>query len=258
MKARKSSRKRLAEARANRRSAWTAAITIVSGLALGVLLLFTSPPCLPPQALAAQVLRGDKINPSATTETNLSALTNPNFSATNLPSGLMNNPGLPPAAAVTNELPAFVTVDGDKYRSLSFQQLAAFRFNVTDEMSSQDANMLVATVRVLEQIPTSVKAMNKSAVALTGFMLPIKWSEGLVTDFMLLPNQMGCCYGRMPRINEVVIVNTAGQGVKLLQDIPVSILGTFHVGAVRNNNYLVGIYQMDCERVVEANTLSTK
>jgi hypothetical protein len=255
MKARKNSRKRLAEARANRRSAWTAAIAIVSGLALGVLLFVVSPPCLPPQAVAAQVLRGDKISLSATTETNLSGLTNPN---SNLPSGLTNNASLPPAAAVTNELPAFVTVDGDKYRSLSFQQLAAFSFNVTDEMSSQDANVLVATVRVLKQIPTSVKAMNKSAVALTGFMLPVKWSEGLVTDFMLLPNQMGCCYGRMPRLNEIIIVNTSGKGVKLLKDIPVCVLGRFHVGAIRNNNYLVGIYQMDCERVVEANTLSTK
>ncbi|HUK81290.1 MAG TPA: hypothetical protein VLZ12_01525, partial [Verrucomicrobiae bacterium] len=64
--------------------------------------------------------------------------------------------------------------------------------------------------------------------------------------------------GRMPRINEIIIVNTSGKGVKLLKDIPISVLGTFHVGAIRNHNYLIGIYQMDCERVVEANSLTAK
>jgi len=43
-----------------------------------------------------------------------------------------------------------------------------------------------------------------------------------------------------------------------MKDVPVSVLGTFHVGAIRNNNYLAGIYQMDCERVVEASALNSK
>lgn len=168
------------------------------------------------------------------------------------------NIGLLPATVVTNTPPPIVVVNGEKFRSLSYQSLSSFRFNVSDEMSRPEAEPLVATARVLDQIPPELKAMNEKAVALTGYMLPVKTSEGLVTDFMLLPNTMGCCYGRMPRINEIIIVNTSGKGVKLLKDIPVSVRGTFHVGAIRNNNYLIGIYQMDCERVVEANSLTAK
>jgi hypothetical protein len=258
MKARRIERRRIAEARANRRAAWTAGTTALIGLGLGAILIRVAPPCVTPQAVSAQMFRGDMINLSVTTATNLTALTNPNFSATNLSASLTNSVGLTPAAPVTNKPPAFVTVDGDKYRWLSYQQLASFRFNVTDEMSRPEADPLAATARVLDQIPSEVKAMNEKAAALTGYMLPVKTSEGLVTDFMLLPNTLGCCYGRMPRINEIIIVNTSGKGVKLLKDIPVSVLGTFHVGAIRNNNYLIGIYQMDCERVVEVNSLTGK
>lgn len=235
-----------------------AGAALVLGLGLGVLLLSIAPPCLTPQAVAAQVLRGNKINLSVTTATNLSTLTYQDVAATSPTAVQTDNAGLIPAAAVTNRMPAFVTVEGGKYRSLSYQQLASFRFNVTDEMSRPEADPLTATARVLDQIPPEVKAMNEKAVVLTGYMLPVKTSAELVTDFMLLPTTIGCCYGCMPRINEIIIVNTSGRGVKLLQDIPVCVLGTFHVGAIRNNNYLIGIYQMDCEQVVEANTLITK
>ena len=224
---------------------------LMSGLSLAVAL----PMVTPDMAAAGPTIRGEKIEALPAPS---SALTNPNVSATNHSATATNNIGLSPAAVVTNPLPPIITVAGDKYRSLSYQSLASFRFNVSAEMSRPDADPLVATARVLERIPGEVKTMNERAVALTGLMLPVKWNEGLVTDFMLLPNTMGCCYGRIPRINEIIIVNTSGKGVKLMKDVPVSVLGTFHVGAIRNNNYLAGIYQMDCERVVEASALNSK
>ena len=258
MRARKNNRRKLGETRGSRRAAVIWMLSMALGLGFGALLVISTPPCLTSQAFAVQVLRGEKINLSVTTETNLSALALTNSLVTNYSAATPDASPLPVAAAITNALPTFVTVEGETYRSLSFQELASFPFKVTDEMSSPDANALVATLRVLEQIPAAVKSVNERAVALTGFMLPVKWSAGLVTDFMLLPNTMGCCYGRMPRINDIIIVNTTGKGVKLMKDVPVVVLGTFHVGAVRNNNYLIGIYQMDCERVVEPSALTSK
>jgi hypothetical protein len=108
---------------------------------------------------------------------------------------------------------------------------------------------------VLEQIPAEVKAFKGRAVALAGFMVPVDWKEGLLTDFMLLPSRMGCCYGIRPRINDLVVVHSTGGGVKALQDVPLTVLGTFHVGAIRIEGCLIGIYQIDCERVVEPKSL---
>ena len=39
--------------------------------------------------------------------------------------------------------------------------------------------------------------------------------------------------------------------------IPITIAGTFHVGAIRNDGRLIGIYQMNCEQVIEAATLES-
>jgi hypothetical protein len=212
---------------------------------------------LPPQAAAAQVPRGEKINLTITPGTNL-ALTHANFAATNLSAADTNLIGLPLAPLVTNTVPRTVVIAGETYKGVTFGQLAGFSFQVTKEIGSKYTEPLVATAKVLEQIPPDLKELNEQAVALTGYMLPVKLNEGLVTNFMLLPNTLGCCFGRMPRINEFVIVNTTGKGFKPMKDIPITIGGTFRVGAIRNEYRLMGIYQMDCEQVVEASSLTAR
>jgi hypothetical protein len=71
----------------------------------------------------------------------------------------------------------------------------------------------------------------------------------MVTEFLLLKNQMGCCFGISPGINEWIDVRTSGKGVNPLMDDLLTVYGTLHVGEVRENGYLTGIYRLDCERV---------
>jgi hypothetical protein len=260
MQARRNRRKQVTAGRETRRSWWLTGIGFGIGALLfgGVLML--SPTCLTPQQVAAQVLRGEKIGAlTVTTETNLSGatVTATQLPATNILSTDTNKLGIPLAAVVTNATARVVSIAGDKYQMTSFRQLAGFPFQITTEILAVESDPLLATSKVLEQIPPEVKKLNERAVALTGFMLPVKFNEGLVTDFMLLPNTMGCCYGRMPRVNEIIIVNTTGKGFKHLKDIPITIAGTFHVGAIRNDGRLIGIYQMDCEQVIEAAALES-
>jgi len=195
---------------------------------------------------------------SVTTETKLPSATNAVLATTNLLSSDTNYIGLPLAPEVTNVVARSVTIGGDPYHLISFGQLAGFQFNLSDEMLSMETEPRLATAKVLEQIPPEIKKLNERAVALTGYMLPVKLNEGLVTDFMLLPNTLACCYGRIPRANEIIIVNTTGKGIKPMKDIAITIAGTFRVGAIRNDERLIGIYQMNCERVVEAATLNSR
>ena len=258
MQGRRNNWKRAAEVKANRRSV----ALVVAGCGAGLLLfgsvLLLSPACLTSQQVAAQVLRGEKIgNLSVVTESNLPSTTNSSLAPAVLLSADTNRLGLPLAAVVTNAAPRSVAIGGDKYQMVSFGELAGFLFKISAEILSMETESSLATGKVLDQIPADIKKLNEHAVALTGFMLPVKFNEGLVTDFMLLPNTLGCCYGRMPRINEVIIVSTTGHGFKHLKDVPVTVAGTFHVGAIRNDNRLIGIYQMDCEQVVEAATLNS-
>jgi len=143
----------------------------------------------------------------------------------------------PPASSSSQ----FISSDGDKYRVISFAQLASFIFAPAAEGDS---------ISLTEQVPTAVRSLNEKSVALTGFMLPVQTENNLTTDFLLLRNQSACCYGVMPKINEWVIVRTTGKGVKATMDTPITVLGTFHVGAVSENGSLSGIYKLDCDRII--------
>jgi hypothetical protein len=139
--------------------------------------------------------------------------------------------------------PQFIESEGEKYRVVSFAQLASFIF-----ASTADADSIAMT----EQVPVPVRALNEKSVALTGFMLPVQTENNLTTDFLLLRNQSACCYGVMPKINEWVIVRTTGKGVNAVMDTPITVLGTFHVSAVSENGTLSGIYKLDCDKIINS------
>jgi hypothetical protein len=141
------------------------------------------------------------------------------------------------------------TLKGDQFIETSFDKLAAFTFKAGSDAPVSSENAIEASRQILAQIPASVKALNEKRIAIRGFMLPMKLEHGRVIEFLLLRNQMGCCYGIPPSMNEVIDVRTNGKGLPTLMDDPVTAYGTLHIVEVRENGYLTGIYKLDCERV---------
>lgn len=130
--------------------------------------------------------------------------------------------------------------------TVGFDKLASYNFEVDEAPFTNQA----AGDKANEQIPARVKAFDQHKVSITGFMLPLKVTSGEVTEFLIMKDQSLCCYGSVPKINEWVSVKTASHGVKPIMDQPVSIQGTLHVGAMRENGYLIGIYQMDGDKLI--------
>lgn len=130
--------------------------------------------------------------------------------------------------------------------SVGFDKLSAFKYEVPDEnpdspfSKGQDPDT---------QIPDSVKEISGKRVSLKGFMLPLKVEQGLVTELLIMRDQSMCCFGTVPKINEWVSVKMTGKGVKPVMDQAITMVGTLKIGAIRENGYLVGIYQMDGERM---------
>ncbi|HVY54858.1 MAG TPA: DUF3299 domain-containing protein [Thermodesulfobacteriota bacterium] len=101
-----------------------------------------------------------------------------------------------------------------------------------------------------ERIPEVVKELNGKIVKITGFMLPIDFDSGTVKSFMLLNNQMGCCFGVMPRVNEFVYVEMPeGKSTKYMTDVPLAVTGRLEVV---KGNLVGGIYSMTADRVETA------
>jgi len=153
------------------------------------------------------------------------------------PDAPADKPAAGPAAGATAAEGEFVTVGFDK--------LSTFQYDVPEEVGEVKADAPDPD----KQIPPTVKELNGRRVSLKGFMLPLKVEQGLVTELLIMRDQSMCCYGTVPKINEWVSVKMTGKGVKPVMDQAVTMMGTLKVGAIRENGYLVGIYEMAGEKM---------
>lgn len=145
-------------------------------------------------------------------------------------------PSAPPAAQENSNEPLIV----------GFDRLASFTYEMPDDPGNTNR---VATEKSESQIPKEIRALDKKSVALKGFMLPLKVEGGLVTELLIMRDQSMCCYGAVPKITEWVSVKMTSKGVKPIMDQPITMFGTLRVGEMRENGYLVGIYQLEGEKM---------
>lgn len=152
-------------------------------------------------------------------------------------------PKVDPAAPV-NEQPAVE----NGYLKLGFEQLASYAFNPPPFDPAADPKAIPPTGE--EQIPAMVKSWNGKKAVITGYMVPVKMDKGLVTEFLLMRNTMACCFGTVPNLNEWVVVKMK-KGVPPLMDVPVAFYGNLKVGAMFENGYMTGLYELDGEKMGE-------
>lgn len=165
-----------------------------------------------------------------------------------------------PSAAVTEPPPNLVEliqpiVDAkddflpeviDGYEGVSFDKLASFPYEVPlDPITNK-----VELAKLNAQIPARIKSLDKKLVAIRGFMLPLKVENGLVTELLIMRDQSMCCFGTVPKINEWINIRMAGDGVQPIMDQSITLMGELKVGEVLENDYLVGIYEMEGDKMI--------
>jgi hypothetical protein len=147
--------------------------------------------------------------------------------------------------AATDKTIAAIGKDGG-YQSLGFNRLANFEFTPPADDMSPSAKSLTETNG---QIPAEIKKLDTAKVTISGFMLPVKMENGFVREFLLMKDQSACCYGVVPNMNEWVVVKMNKDGIKPYQDSVVFVSGTLKVGAIVDNGYLAGIYQLSADKM---------
>jgi hypothetical protein len=150
-----------------------------------------------------------------------------------------------PVAALAAAEPVIPAPEVDAgYLKLGFDRLSSFKFVAPD--FDPVANPRATPPSGEDQIPSIVKTWNGKKAIVTGFMLPTKLENGKAVEFLLMANQMACCYGTVPNMNDWVIVKIP-KGVPITQDVPISFRGTFKVNAMFESGYMTGIYQLEAE-----------
>jgi hypothetical protein len=153
-----------------------------------------------------------------------------------------------PVPAAKPETNHVTLIDGQQYRVVDFQWLASYPFDAPNEKLTSDT----AIARAEQQIPAAIKALDGQKVVLRGFMVPIKDLQGRATEFLLVRDQPTCCYSGMTAITEFVSVKVPSPGVKSTMDQPVLVQGKLHVGAVLEGGFVLGIYQLDGEKLADS------
>jgi hypothetical protein len=137
------------------------------------------------------------------------------------------------------------------YQRLGFDILSAFPFEVTRAMAEASNNLATVSAATQATIPKTVQALDNHLAAIRGFLLPLKMNNGLAIELLLMRNQNLCCFGAVPKINEWILVQAPGEGVKPVMDRPITVMGRLRVGEIREGGYLVGIYRMEAEKILE-------
>lgn len=158
------------------------------------------------------------------------------------------------ASERADQAPELDTVQGAPletkiYQSLNFNMLTSYPFREPN-WAKMDDPAYVASLKLDEQISPQIQAMNGKKVEIQGFMLPLDMLEGHLRTFMLLKDQMACCYGNIPRLNEWVYVRVPKKKeINIHQDVLVTLFGTLRVGAKFEREVLTGIYHLELDRI---------
>ena len=138
-------------------------------------------------------------------------------------------------------------IEGEFIR-LSFDKLSAFDYDVFEVYSETNAGRPL--LKSTNSIPPQIKAYDGKRVTVSGFVLPLRTRNRLVSEFLLLRDQGTCCFGAQAQINHFVRVRLKGGGFSPGSPVPYKASGFFHAGESYVGGYLAGIYSMDAENVI--------
>jgi hypothetical protein len=138
------------------------------------------------------------------------------------------------ASAAPKEIDGFLQID--------FVRLSDFKVEAPAYDPNVKTELTLAAVD--QQIPAAIKEYGGRQAQVTGFMLPIKMDGQLVSEFLLMRDQMMCCYGITPRLNDWVVVKMQ-KPVRYTPDVPVAFRGKLQVKTMQEQGFITGIYQLD-------------
>ena len=169
-----------------------------------------------------------------------------------------NQTNTPPSPASVSPLPKIESEKSVKptrgYQSLTFETLTNFDIREPDWDKIEDP-AYVAELNLDEDIPSQIKALSGEKIGIEGFMLPLQGEDDNLQSFVLLENQLACCFGAIPLLNEWVYVTVPKKKkIRSYQDELVMIYGTLRVGAEFEDGMLNGIYHLELDRL-EADAL---
>lgn len=131
------------------------------------------------------------------------------------------------------------------YKSIAFRDLTGFEYSVEWEKDGKEFDFSAYAQRV----PKKLRKISNTKVAIEGFMIPTIVDENNeLKEFLLLPDQMSCCFGQTPEANGWIVVS-AEQGAEVMMDRIIRITGELTVEERWDEEFFVGLYHIVCDEI---------
>lgn len=127
------------------------------------------------------------------------------------------------------------------YLNLFFEDLNYFQFDLDEPLDENQEKEVSFSVE--EQIPAEVMKLHGKKVKIEGFMYPLELDGEVVKSFLLLIDQLGCCFNTIPKANELIYVEMVGEGAEYASFSPVAVYGVLEMGSkVLKHNQQSSLY----------------
>ena len=163
----------------------------------------------------------------------------------------------PKAGWVTDTIKALTKRDAATadYVPLTFSVLSGFPYPDPDMpmdlAQSQRLSSLEASgrkSRARPEIPPSIRRLSGKRVGIEGFMMPLDYDNGTLSEFVLNGSYDMCAYGAPSNLNEWILVRMAGgKRTRFTGHIPVSVFGTLEVKEEMRDGRVVRIYRLTAD-----------
>jgi hypothetical protein len=103
-------------------------------------------------------------------------------------------------------------------------------------------------------VPEAIRGLDGRRVACMGFMLPFDFKAEGTRHFGLMRNQVGCCFGMAPGLNEWIDVTVlpGDSPVEVAMDQPLLVVGVLHVKPIVEAGNTMGLYRLTLEKIEKA------
>ena len=150
-----------------------------------------------------------------------------------------NNASVAPQSSKLPPLP-----DNSPYKEVAFRSISSFPYEVEWDTDGKEPD----PTAFLQRVPPEVRKLSGAKVAVEGFMIPTMVNEeNKVTEFLLLPDQMSCCYGKSPAANGWVVVTS--DGIDIMMDQIIRVTGSMIVEERWDEEFFVGLYHLSCDDI---------
>lgn len=132
------------------------------------------------------------------------------------------------------------------YATLSFDTLSQFNIDLNDLAA---IGSMTEAQYAASKIPAEIKKLDGTKVCIPAYMLPLRFEDDGVVEFLGMANTNSCCYGGEPRLTEIILVTMKQGTAKSMMDAPLLLFGTLRVEPVVTDGFVTAVYAMECDRV---------